>query len=121
MNVNKLFLEKKCHRNPKACVRIHTYTHACLSSTCACYMHAYAYTGIRAHARVPKTMKEKFSAFKTWFGMNPTLFGSHSKPLFSDYKKLYMVFKRQKIRREIFTEHPQVNIFLIETFSNLNL
>ena len=54
-------------------------------------MHTYAYTSMRVHARVPETMKDKFSAFKIWFGMNPTSSGCHSKPLFSDYKKPYMV------------------------------
>ena len=54
-------------------------------------MYAYAHMGMHEHDRVPETMKDKFSAFKTWFGMNPTLSGSHSKPLFSDYKKSYMV------------------------------
>ena len=87
------------------------------------------------HAKVPETMKGRFSAFKTRFGMNPTLFGRNSKPLFSNYKNPYMVHFRntQKIKREItrftknreskefFKKHPQVNIFLIETFSGLDL
>ena len=30
-------------------------------------VHAYAYMGMRAHAKAPKTIKGKFSAFKTWF------------------------------------------------------
>jgi len=54
-------------------------------------MHAYVYIGMRAHARVPEAMKCKSFAFKTLFGMNLTSFGSRSKPLFSNYKKPYMV------------------------------
>ena len=33
-------------------------------------MHAYAHMGMREHARVLETMKDKYFAFKTWFGMN---------------------------------------------------
>ena len=55
------------------------------------FMHAYAYTGMHTHARVPKTMKDKFSTLKLRFGMNPTSFGSRSKPPFSQYKKPYMI------------------------------
>ena len=91
---------------------------------------------MHAHAKVPKTMKDKFFYIKDWFGMNPTSSGSRSKPLFSDYKKSYMVpFQRtqnseekytrftrnSELKREFFTEHPQVNIFLIETYSGLDL
>ena len=65
MNLNKIFLEKKGHENPKACVHIYAYVHACSSSMCACFMHTYAYTGMRTHARVLETMEGKFSAFKT--------------------------------------------------------
>ena len=129
-------MEKKGHRNLRACVRIHVYAYVCSSSACACFMHAYAYMGMRMHATVLETTKDKFSAFKTWFGTNPTSFGSHSKPLFSDYKKPYMVLfqNTQKIRREntrftknnelkkeFFKKHPQINIFLIETFFGLDL
>ena len=60
--------------------------------------------------------------------MNPISFGSHSKPPFFNYIKLYIVAfqNTQKIlrenigftrnsesKREVFTKHPQVNIFLI--------
>ena len=63
------------------------------------FMHAYANMGMVAHARVPNTMKDKFFCIKDCIGTNPTSSGSHSKPLFSNYKKLYMVpfQKRQKI------------------------
>ena len=68
--------------------------------------------------------------------MNPTSFGSHSKPPFFNYIKPYMVYFKntQKILREnlrfpknneskmeFFTKHFQVNFLLIETFSGLNL
>ena len=79
-------MEKKGHGNPRACVHIHAYAHACSRSACACFMHVYTYTGIRVHAKVPKTMKGKFSALKIGFGTNPTLFGSHSKPHFFTIK-----------------------------------
>ena len=57
---------------------------------------------MHAYAKVPKTMKYKFSAFKNWFRMNLTSFESHSKPLFSYHKKLYIVHfqNTQKILRE---------------------
>ena len=57
----------------------------------AYFMHAYTYMGMHAHTKVPKNMNGKFIAFKTWFGTNFTSSGSHSKPLFSNYKKPYMV------------------------------
>ena len=53
--------------------------------------HAYAYTGMCMHARVPKTMKGKFSTLKLRFGTNLTSSGSCSKPLFSHYIKPYIV------------------------------
>ena len=86
--------------------------------------------------RLPETMKDKFSALKLRFGMNLTLFGSHSKPPFSQYQRPCMVpfqntlkILRENLRftrnngskREFFTKHPQVNILMIETFSSLDL
>ena len=78
-----------------------THTHVCTHAP-DLRAHANAYTGIRVHARVPETMKDKFFAFKTWFGTNPTSSGCRSKPLFFDYKKPYMVpFQHtKKILRE---------------------
>ena len=61
---NKLFLKKKGLENLGASVRIPAYTHTCLRFMCAYFMHAYAYTCMRAHSRVPKTKKERFSALK---------------------------------------------------------
>ena len=78
----KLILENKGHRNPRACVRRHVYAYAC---------SRLAYMGMRTHVRVSKTIKDKFSALKLSFGMNPTLSRSNSKPSFSQYKKPYMV------------------------------
>ena len=91
---------------------------------------------MRTHARVPETMRDKFSALKLRFGTNPTSSGSRSKPSFSHYIKPYMVSfqNTQKILKEnlrftrnseskkkFFTKHPQVNFLLIGTFSGLNL
>ena len=61
---NKLFLKKKGLENLGASVCIPTYTHTCLRFMCAYFMHAYAYTCMHAHSRVPKTKKERFSALK---------------------------------------------------------
>ena len=67
---------------------------------------------------------------------NPTSSRSRSKPPFLNYRRPYVVaFKNtQKIlmenirftrnsepKMEFFTKHPQVNIFLIEAFSGLDL
>lgn len=68
--------------------------------------------------------------------MNTTSSGSHSKPLFSHYIKPYMAAfqNTQKFLKEntrftrnsesktkFFTKHLQVNIFLIEAFTSLDL
>ena len=86
-------------------------------------------------ARVPETMKGKFSTLMLRFGTNPTSFWSHFKPPFSNYIKSYMVpFQNtQKIlmenprstrnsesKRAFFTKHPQINFILIVTFSGLD-
>ena len=120
----------------RACVRIHAYAYVCSRPMYTCFMHVYTYTGMCMHAKVPKTMKGKFSALKLRFGTNPTSFGSRSKPLFSQYKKRYIVsfqniqkILRENLRftrnseskREFFTKHPQVNFLLIEAFSSLDL
>ena len=129
-------MERKDHRNPKACICIQAYMHACSSFACASFMHVYTNTSMDANTRVPKTIKGKFFCIKDCLGMNLTSFRSHSKPLVFYYKKLYMIpfQKRQKIwrentrftrnsesKREFFTKHLQVNIFLIKTFSGLDL
>jgi len=84
-------LENKGHGNPRACVHKHAYVYACSKTTYASFMHVYAYMGMHTHARVPETMKGKFSALKLRFGMNPISFRSLLNPYFSQYKKPYMV------------------------------
>lgn len=46
MNKIKLFLENKGYENPRACVCIYAYVRACSKPTYACFMPAYAYTGM---------------------------------------------------------------------------
>ena len=68
--------------------------------------------------------------------MNPTFFGSCSKPLFFNYIKSYIVYFKntQKIlrenlkftrnsesKREFLTKYPQVNFIFIGIFSSLDL
>ena len=68
--------------------------------------------------------------------MNPTFSGSRSKLSFSHYIKPYMVpfqhtqkilkentrfIRNSESKREFFTKHPQVNIFLIKAFFDLDL
>ena len=94
-------MEKKGHESPRVCVCIHTYAHACSKPACASFMHVYTYTSMRAHVRVLETMKGKFSAFKTWFGMNLTSSRSRSEPHFLTIKShTWYLFKTQKIIRE---------------------
>ena len=87
------------------------------------------------HAGVLETMNGKFFTLKLRFEMNLTSFRSHSKPLFSQYKKPYMVpfqeiesggkhttvTRNSELKREFFTKHPQVNFLLIKTLSSLDL
>ena len=98
-------MKNKDKGNTRACICIHTYVHACSSSTYTCFMHAYAYTSMRTHVRVPETMKDKeffFFCIKDGFWNESTLFGSRSKPLFSHYTKPYIVAfqNTEKILRE---------------------
>ena len=126
MNQIKLFLKTKDHEDLRAYVRIHTYAHACFRPACACFMHAYIYTSMCVYVKVPEIMKDKFFCIKTWFGTNPTLFESCSKPTFSNYIKPYTVpsqntqkilrenirfIRNSELKREFFTKHHQVNIF----------
>ena len=71
MNKKNLFLENEGHWNPKA-----TYIGL---------MYEYGYTGSRTQLGFQKLWKVSFSALKLRFGMNPTSFGSRSKPLFFNY------------------------------------
>ena len=122
--------KKKGQGNPQP-----TYTgqHLCTlriqASTCirrptpayAGIVHAYAGTYMRMQLRFQKPMKDKFFVLMLRFGMNPTSFGSHSKPLFSHYIKPYMTpfqniqkILRENLRftrnseskREFFTKYP---------------
>ena len=82
MNIIKLFLENKCHENPRACVCIHMYAHACSRPAYACFMLTYAYLDMHTHVMVPETIKDKFSTF-------------------SQYKShMWYLFKTQKFLRE---------------------
>ena len=129
-------MEKKCHRNLRVCIPVHAYAHTCSCSACACFMYGYTYTGMRTHVKVPETMKCKFLTFKTWFWNESHIVWELFQPLFSNYKKPYMVHfqnthkilwentrftRNSESKREFFTKHPQVNSFLIEAFLSLNL
>ena len=76
----KLFLEKKDHENPRACICTHAYAYACSIS-------AYAYMCMRTHARVPEIMEDKFSAFKLGLEWILHCLEVAPKPLFFDYIK----------------------------------
>ena len=67
MSWNKLFLENKSHKNPKACVRRHANAYACRRPAYVSFMRTYAYTGMRTHSKIPEIMKDKFSALKLRF------------------------------------------------------
>ena len=86
-----LFLNKD-HRNPRACVRIHAYAHACSSSTCACFMHAYAYMGMCVHL---ETRKERFSTLKLSLEWNSHRLGAGPNPYFWLYKAWYGIFSKE--------------------------
>ena len=61
----KLFLKNKSHGNPRACARRYADAYACSKPAYASFMHAYANTSMRTHARVLETMKGKFYTLKT--------------------------------------------------------
>ena len=82
MNKIKLFLENKGHENPRACICIHMYAHACFRPmyACfmlayACFMLAYAYMSMHMHVRVPEALKDKFSALKMRFVLGSKTLG----------------------------------------------
>ena len=128
-------MENKYHRNPRACILIHAYVHACPSSVYACIMHTYTRECIQMLG-FQKLWKTNFFALKFGFRINPTSFRSRSKPLFYNYKKSYMELfqntqkilkdntrftRNSELKREFFTKHHQVNIFLIWAFFGLDL
>ena len=138
MNLNKVFWKRKTTEtlgHAYTYTRMCTHAHALHAHASCMRTHTRACVHMHAHARVLETMKGKFLEFKIWFGTNPTLSGSHSKPLFYNYKKPYMVpfqdtekirrgntrFTRNSESKEFFTKYSQVNIFLIKTFSGLDL
>ena len=98
-------------------------------------MHAYA--GIFLPTQLGFQKHEKCKFFENWlrFGLNPTLSGCHSKPLFLNYKKPYTVLfqktqkshgnnlrftRKQWIKREFFHKTPSSHFYLIGTFSGPN-
>ena len=134
--LNKLFSENK---TTETLVHGYTYTgmhtHAqalCTYASCIC-------THTRACIHMlgfQKLERQVFYALKLGFGTNLTSFRSCSKPPFFNYIKSYMVpfqntqkilrentrfTKNSESKREFFTKHPQVNIFLIKAFSSLDL
>ena len=115
-------MENKGCENPRACICRHAYVYTCSRSAYACFMHVYAYTSMRTHARVLETMKGKFFALKLRFGMNLTSSGSYSKPLFSQYKKPYMVpfQETQKILKENlkFTRNSEPKMDFLQNILN---
>ena len=60
-------------------------------------MRTHTCMGIHVHARVLEAIKDKFSAFKTWFETNLTSFVSYSNLAFSDYKNhTWYLFKTRR-------------------------
>ena len=106
-------------------------------TTCTCnFLHADAGSILCMHSDFQKPKQGKFSTFMLRFGMNPTLFGNHFKPLFSHYKNPYTIYfqstqkshgktkrftRNSESKREFFKKHPQVNFLLIKAFSGLGL
>ena len=62
------------------------------------FLHVYVGLILRTHRDFRKTKQDKFSAFMLRFEMNSTSPGDSSEPLFSHYKKPYMVYF-QKIQK----------------------
>ena len=65
-----------------------THESACARS----FLHAYAGPILRTYSDFQKAIQGKFFAFMLRFGMNPTSSEDCSKPIFSQYKKPYMVY-----------------------------
>ena len=83
----------------------------------------YAHAGpiLHTHSDFQKLKQGNFFAFMLRFGTNPTLSGNCSKPLFSHYKKPYMVYfqntqishwkilrftRNNETKKKFFTKHP---------------
>ena len=73
-----------------------THTHVCVCRHGLAYV-ARVLGSYETQLGLQRAMKDKFFALKLRFGMNLTSSGSHSKPLFFNYIKPYMVyFKGQR-------------------------
>ena len=115
---------------------MYVYTRMCTHALDLCAyvscMRTHTCMGMCVHARILEAIKDKFSAFET----NLTSSVSCSNPSFFYYKKSYMILfqntlkilrknirftRNSELKREFFTKHSQVNIFLINAFSSLDL
>ena len=91
---------------------------------------------MHAHARISKTRKERFFTLKFGLERISHRLGVISNPYFLTIKKPYMVHfqntqtilrentrfdRNSESKKEFLTKHPQVNIFLVETFVGLDL
>ena len=99
-------------------------------------MHAYMYTGMCAHARVPATKRDRFTTLKLGLEQIPHHLRATSNPYFPLYKALNGRFSRGEnfleentqdslengeSKREFFNIYHKVNIFLIDTFYGFDL
>ena len=72
---------------PKETLAMRMHELACTRS----FLHMYTGLILRTNSNFQKTIQDMFFAFMLRFGMNPISPRDHSKPLFSHYKKPYMV------------------------------
>ena len=109
------------------------YALACLNSTYACFMHAYAYLGMHVQARVLETIKDKCSTFKIWFWneshiilvlfqtsiywLQKAIHGTFSKHIENPKGEKKDSLEIVNQRGSFSQKYPQVIIFLIEAFS----
>ena len=118
-------------------MRMHTRVCARTFKLYECMFHAYVH--IHRHAYTSygfRNYKRQVFYIKVWFWNESHIVQSRFKSPFSNYKMPYMVpfQKTQKIlrentrftrnsesKKEFFTKHPQVNIFLIKAFSGFDL
>ena len=104
----------------KIALDLHTWIAACVREL----KYVYVGTFLRTQLGFQKNKKDKFFTIMAVVGMNPTLFGSYSKPHFFNYKKPYMIhfqdtykilreylrFTRNcESKRKFFTKHHQFN------------
>ena len=116
---------------------MHTRVCACMFKLYKRMLHAHVH--IHGHVYTcygSRNYERQVFYIKVWFWNESHIIWSCFKPPFSNYKMPYMVTfqKTQKIlrkntrftrnsesKREFFTKHPQVNIFLIKAFSSFDL